>query len=284
MLAGFLGAWPIFVFVWALAVTTGTTRAQTTSTFPTTVEFDVAFPRNEIYAPDALLPIVIAIQNPQAVGPLVFSTGWSIYWRGVNASSDAIDSGYNHMIGTNYSTAANEPYFESIYTNALNGTEGQFSLVLDLNIRNCTRTEGSLNFGQVSTIVSVDFELRNGAQHLSNSSIVTSKDSCPVGLASFTIKKTVRQNTDPLFADTCAVLADPAPKMNPCAVEINSTAASRIFAGVAASACNAKLLTSDCPSPDEKSNTAAQLDLKSLGWPGIAGGLVLGVALLVFHK
>ncbi|KFY02145.1 hypothetical protein V490_00597 [Pseudogymnoascus sp. VKM F-3557] len=101
MLADFLGAWLIFVFVWAVAVTIGTTLVQTGSTFPVTVEFDISFPWNETYAPDALLPISIAILNPQAVGSLAFSTGWSIYWRGINASNNGIGSGYRRMTTTN---------------------------------------------------------------------------------------------------------------------------------------------------------------------------------------
>ncbi|KFY56270.1 hypothetical protein V496_06715 [Pseudogymnoascus sp. VKM F-4515 (FW-2607)] len=253
MLPGYLGAWPVFVFVWALAVTTGTTRAQT---YPTTVEFDVTFPRNETYAPDALLPIVIAIQNPQAVGPLAFSTGWHIYWRGINASSDYIDSGYRRMIWTNYSTVGNEPYYETFYTNALNGTEGQFSLELDLDIRNCSQNDSSLNFGHDGTRARVDFELRNSVQRHSNASIITSKDSCPVGLASFSIKETIKQSTDEFFLSILV-----------------HTVALRILAGVTASACRVGLLTSDCPSPDDKSNTAAQLGLRSVGWSGVIVGI-----------
>lgn len=282
MLVAYLGVWPTLVFVWALAVTTGTTFAQTTRTFPATVEFDLVFPRNETYAADALLPIVFAVQNPEAVGPLAFSTSWSIYRRGI--FSDDIASGYRRDMWTNYSTVGNEPYFETFVTDALNGTEGQFTLVLDLAIHNCTyydkslNYDSSLNFGQVAAYGRFDFELRNGAQR---PSVLTPTDSCPVGIASFGITKTINQSTEQIYyRDTCAVLADPAPKMNPCAVKIDSTVASR----VSASACALRTAVSSCPSSNDESNTAAQSGLGYMGWPEVVVGLVLGVALLAFHR
>ncbi|OBT50750.1 hypothetical protein VE04_09275 [Pseudogymnoascus sp. 24MN13] len=268
MLANYLGLWPTFVFAWALAMTTGTTSAQTTSTtrttFPTKIEFDLVFPRNETYAAEALLPIVVTIQNPQE--------------RGVNASNNYLDSGYQRSLWANYSTVGNEPYFETFYTNALNGTEGQFVLVIDLVTCNCSfvdsNIDSSLHFGQATTSASVDFEMRNGAQL---PSLITPKDSCPVGIASFGITKTIPQSTSEYFRDTCPVLADAAPKMNPCAVKINSTVASNISAGVTAFACGAGLLISDCL--DDETNMAAQSGLGSMGWSGVVAGLVLGVAL-----
>ncbi|KFY46134.1 hypothetical protein V494_00592 [Pseudogymnoascus sp. VKM F-4513 (FW-928)] len=279
MLTNYLGLWPAFVFAWALAMTTGTTSAQTTSTtFPTNIEFDLVFPRNETYAADALLPIVIAIQNPQEVGLLGFSIAWYIYWRGVNASNNYLDSGYQRSLWANYSTVGNEPYFETFYTNALNGTEGQFTLVIDLGTRNCSfvdsNIDSSLHFGQVSTYGTVDFEMRNGAQL---PSLITPKDLCPVGFASFGITKTIPQSTNEYMRDTCPVMADAAPKMNPCAVKINSTVASNISAGVVASACGAGLLISDCQ--DDETNMAAHSGLGSMGWSGVVAGLVLGAAL-----
>ncbi|KFY90171.1 hypothetical protein V500_05257 [Pseudogymnoascus sp. VKM F-4518 (FW-2643)] len=276
MLAAYLGVWPILVFVWALAVTTGTTFAQTTSTFPATVEFDLVFPRNETYAADALLPIVFAVQNPEAVVPLAFGTSWSIYRRGIY--NDDIASGYRRNMWTNYSTVGNEPYFETFVTDGLNGTEGLFTLVLDIAIRNCTYYDSSLNFGQVAAYARVDFELRNGAQR---PSVLTPTDSCPVGIASVGITSTINQSTDQnYYRDTCAVLADPAPKMNLCAVKIDSTVASR----VSASACALRTEGSNCSSSDDESNTAAQSGLGSMGWPEVVVGLVLGVALLAFHR
>lgn len=118
MLAAYLGVWTTLVFVWMLAVTTSATFAQTTSTSPITVEFDLVFPRNETYAPDVLLPIVVVIQNPEEVWPLAFSTGWKIYWRGVNASNNYIATSYRRNIWANYSTIGNEPYFETFMTDA----------------------------------------------------------------------------------------------------------------------------------------------------------------------
>lgn len=278
MLAAYLGVWPIPFFVWALAVTTSTTFAQTTSPFPATVEFDLVFPRNETYAPDALLPIVIAIQNPEEVGPLAFGTFWSISWRANYTDDIGNDSRRN--IWTNYSTIGNEPYFESFSTDILNGTEGHFTLKLELTIRNCTFRDPSLTFGYEKVYASVDFELRNGAQ---SPSFLTTKDSCPIGIASFGIAKTINQSTDQVaYRDTCVTLADPAPKMDPCAVKINSTVASRVSASVLGSACSYGTVLTTCPS--DESNMAAQSGLGSTGWSGVVAGLFLGVALLVCHR
>lgn len=76
------------------------------------------------------------------------------------------------------------------------------------------------------------------------------------------------------------MLADPAPKMNPCAVKIDSTVAAR----VSASACTLGFVESNRPSSDDESNTAAQSGLGYMGWPEVVVGLVLGVALLAFHR
>lgn len=46
---------------------------------PATVRLDLVFPWNETYALDALLPIVIAVQNPEAAGLLAF---YSDYFQG----------------------------------------------------------------------------------------------------------------------------------------------------------------------------------------------------------
>jgi hypothetical protein len=51
-------------------------------TYPAIVEYDVIFPRNDTYAPVAVMPVVFAIQNPQAGVPLQFEINWWIYENG----------------------------------------------------------------------------------------------------------------------------------------------------------------------------------------------------------
>lgn len=44
--------------------------------FPTTIELDVVFPRNETYSSTGTLPVVFAVQNAEAA----FQFGYSITW------------------------------------------------------------------------------------------------------------------------------------------------------------------------------------------------------------
>jgi hypothetical protein len=46
------------------------------ATYAAVVEYDVIFPPNNTYAPVAIMPVVFAIQNPQARVPLQFGINW----------------------------------------------------------------------------------------------------------------------------------------------------------------------------------------------------------------
>ncbi|KAK3386349.1 hypothetical protein B0T20DRAFT_327954, partial [Sordaria brevicollis] len=46
---------------------------------PTTVEFDILFPRHgETYAPTSIFPIVVAVQNPNAAVAIRAMLGWTL--------------------------------------------------------------------------------------------------------------------------------------------------------------------------------------------------------------
>jgi hypothetical protein len=106
--------------IFLLALTCGSVA----QTYPATVEFDVIFPRNDTYAPVELMPVVFAIQNPQAAVPLTLGIEWSI--GRIGSSEDSLAGGLIDLTWANFSS---DPYFVVLSTNQLNGTEGSFGLI-----------------------------------------------------------------------------------------------------------------------------------------------------------
>jgi hypothetical protein len=75
-------------------------------TYPAIVEYDVIFPRNDTYAPVAVMPVVFAIQNPQAGVPLQFEIGRWIYENGghENPLLNPLDRKFEDLAWANFST------------------------------------------------------------------------------------------------------------------------------------------------------------------------------------
>lgn len=53
---------------------------------PGIFEVDLLFPQNETYTPQALMPIVFALQNPLLASPLGSGINWNL-WEGNNLTS-----------------------------------------------------------------------------------------------------------------------------------------------------------------------------------------------------
>lgn len=208
------------------------------------VEVDLVFPRNETYATTDLMPFIFAIQNPQLAIWLTPSLEVSI-WRW---DSDRIVQGdsWDMELWRMQEEIRPDPYF--IYTSRGNITsiDAIYKLEWSLTTLSCSGSDAdnSLNFTQVAQNKTLWFSTKEGAQPL-DLVAATKQDTCAAnkswnfdisGLENVPSEDYDKSNLSP----SCPVLANislPSPTPTPCAVTINSTAASSITAAVSYSAC-----------------------------------------------
>lgn len=118
-----------------LLTTTACRAAAAHSSNRATVQFDLVFPRNETYAPTALMPVVFAFRNASAWIPLIPLLKWSIR---ISPSGKFMDSGALDLAWGINATA--DPYILAFSSLALSATDGNYSVVWDLIYGNCTAT------------------------------------------------------------------------------------------------------------------------------------------------
>ena len=126
----------LFRLVWSLLVLLSCCSTAQVA-FPTTVEVDLIFPRNDTYAPTALMPIVFAIQNSQLAAPLDLNFQYDIFQLG--APDGPSVSGILDLRWAKFSSS--DPFFAFRSTQKLNATESEWSLVWTLSSGNCSGTE-----------------------------------------------------------------------------------------------------------------------------------------------
>jgi hypothetical protein len=248
------------------------TYGSMAQTYPAIVEFDVVFPRNDSYAPVELMPVVFAIQNPQAAVPLTFAIEWSI--QKLESSEGPLAGSLFDLTWANFSTA--NPYFVVLSTNQLNGTEGSFSLLWTLHSGNCSagNPPGATRLGSSTGYNNIKFTTKNGAQQ---PSLVTGPGMCPTENLTFNVTGTlpVVDPTQYSNHNACAVVAELPPPANPCAIKVDNAIASSISATITAAACATPhpILTNGCPAPANKTSLAAQSNLGGMGLSGVVVGL-----------
>ena len=253
----------------------------------TAFEIDLVFPRNGTYAPAHLLPIIFAIQNPQAGEGLLTDLVITVYrgdWLSGN-SSIALD--INHLADVNLSTVDNEPYFLVLASPALNGTEGHFALQYEFGFLNCSATERDpryeglddnpkRNISQFRDVV--EFTLRNDAPAAVDG-FHTSRDDCPVPVGTFNVTgslpwdNTYRYKRPPTRT-LCGVLTEPTPSAVPCAVQVNRALAADLSTRVTETACSwgDPFPTLNC----KKSLAAGRPTTDSIVWLAMAFALLYG--------
>jgi len=270
----------------AISVRIAAAQSQTPVTFPTTVEVDLVFPRNDSFAPGQYLPIVFAIQNARAAPGLLFQLNAALYRDGANGTSTFI--GNQGLTRTNYSTTSGtEPYFVVLTTNITNSTEGRFGLLWEVMTTNCSATlvedQSPHNpTAQLSRFSNVTwFTLRNDARP---PSLVTTPESCPVSMKAFNVSSTVPVQREPgnSWEDpVCAVLGDTPPQPSPCAVKIDSTVASSLSAVISATACANMNTVRGVGCPDaKKSDSGKRVASGWRTWLGLTTGMLFGPFLI----
>lgn len=233
------------------------TAGDSTITYPATAEFDVVFPRNNTYAPFNLVPIVFAIQNPEAAKDLALNIQWSLGKIGVGASA----GGLIDLTWTNFTS---DPYYVVTSTYLANVTEGAYNLLWELTAGNCSEGAMEPSFASLNNIVT--FTIRNGAQ-APDLVAAAGADSCAdMPSRTFNVTGTLPIQADPWSEDgrnTCAVLGQPTPTADPCNLKLDSAEASSISATITASACAGAtpLLTTGCPQATRTASLAARSEL-----------------------
>lgn len=241
-----------------LLITACTATAQ--SQGPATFEFDLVFPRNETYAPTALMPVVFAFRNSPAWIPLIPILRWDIR---ILPSGEFVDSGTIDLAwGINATT---DPYILAFSSLALNAADGNYSVVWDLVYGNCTATAGA-QFGgpdqtglfRNQTFNNTNFAIRKGAQ----SADLAAESSCPARQG-FALNVTATRTVDDIAAweqrNVCGVVADPRPVPSPCALKFDAAAASSVNAALTSTYCSSHANnTGVCPPSATSTNVGAR--------------------------
>jgi hypothetical protein len=226
-------------------------------TYPATAEFDVVFPRNETYAPFSIVPIVFAIQNPEAAKDLALNIQWSLGKIGIGA----LDSGLIDLTWTNFTS---DPYYVVTSTYLTNVTEGAYNLLWELSAGNCS--DGAMEPSYASLNNVVTFTIQDGAQAPDLVAAVGADTCAAMPSRTFNVTGTLPIQADPLSEDgrnTCAVLGQPTPTADPCNLKLDSAEASSISATITASACAGAHphLATGCPQATKTANLAARSEL-----------------------
>ncbi|UKZ78193.1 hypothetical protein TrVFT333_005928 [Trichoderma virens FT-333] len=204
--------------VWA-ALMAGlmTAMADKTLTFPAAFEVDLLFPHNATYAPSPLMPIVFAVQNPNLAKPLKAAIDWTL-WEGNNKTSPgAIGSGpilVDFDVASESPTSSFPPLLLSSSVNTIAYPDGVWTLAWNLEYLNCSSVTHSETFFTVFTV--------SKSGEAPNLVAATSADTCST-------LDVQALNVTSLDGVGCSMLA-PSPTTNPCAVTIDSAAASSLSA------------------------------------------------------
>ncbi|CAM6005890.1 unnamed protein product [Sphagnum balticum] len=250
---------------WA-ALLAGLTTAITASVLPENggiLEVDLLFPGNSTYTPQALMPIVFAVQNPTLVPLFDVSIGWSL-WEGNNQSSPgSIIGGIENFVS---STPPN-PLLITRIVNTIAYPDGVWTLAWSVSFLNCTPPEtepkGLLQLNSATTFTV------SASGRAPDLVAATSAQMCGItnGIA---LNATA-------FGDNCGVLAPKNATATPCAATINSAAASSIYAEATETACSIPQARQQNPNVTCPTSTGKP----SASSPGAAGRIAAASTLLM---
>ncbi|KAK4125353.1 hypothetical protein N657DRAFT_644220 [Parathielavia appendiculata] len=252
------------------------------------LEINVVFPRNETYAPNPWFPVVFAFRNAHLAQYLRPRIVWSIQ-NASDALGTVLGGRVHELSWVNWTI--HEPYFVYGFVD-LEAAEGQWELFWWGDWLSCDLSGSEPAFKVNKTEPSqrsLEFTIKAGGQAVDLVAATANDDTTCVqpGVALNVTDETrwvVDKPLDPNdYGDaTCAVLASstPTPTANPCQVEINSAAASSIWASLTARRCeyrdaNDNLAGLDCL----KDNAAERLAVAGVACLAAAFG-ALGYLLL----
>ena len=218
---------------------------------PGIYEVDLVFPRNATYTPQALMPIVFAVQNPALSSPLLASIFWALLEGDNSTAPGSIVNGLLELGVNDPSTS--DLLLVTRIVNTVAYPDGVWTLSWSVVVSNCSQPPVSgedynTTFSSSSTVFTTSSKSGQPADLVA----ATTPDTCGT-IAGFAFNATS-------FKDECGVL-QPETKANPCAAKINSSAASSIYAAATATAClpyathNPNVI---CPTSTNKPSSASR--------------------------
>ncbi|KAI0809652.1 hypothetical protein GGR55DRAFT_648732 [Xylaria sp. FL0064] len=213
--------------LWVLPTISWFCLAISAVTYPTTIEFDSVFPRNNTYSPVDLMPIMFSVQNSSVASSLGFVVTWVLAIADDDDQYISQDSGRIDLAFADYRDS--DPYFAIHYTN-LRKIEGIYRMTWSLDADYCHANSSH------ASVNNFTFTIKKGAKE-PDLVASTLPDTCQ------TIQSVPFTKSE---AGTCPVLGG-AP--NPCALNITQERASSISAAITESACmpDNPMNTGDCP-------------------------------------
>ncbi|WPG98093.1 Hypothetical protein R9X50_00087900 [Acrodontium crateriforme] len=209
-----------------LMTTLLTSRIAAQAANPGTFEVDALFPHNATtYTPQALMPLVFAVQAPSLAVSWGATIMWAL-WEGQNASSPgSLTNGLIEL--SNMNLSGSEPYMATRFFNTMAYPDGVWTLIWTIEVLNCTQDQRQPQVVQYNNATVFTTSSKSGQ----NPDLVaaTSADMCGTA-AGYAFSA-------PSFGDSCGFL-NSSTVANPCAAPINSTGASSIFAAATAAACS----------------------------------------------
>lgn len=199
-------------------------------------EVDLLFPRNETYTPQALMPLVFALQSPILAQPLRFTIEWGL-WEGnystspgadIEGSFDSLDS----FSQDSDNLSVSDPYFITSFTDTRSRLDGTWTLSWFLQANNCTtpppRSNDTTAIQQNGSIVFTVSSLGQAPDLVA----ATSVDVCSSAPA-YAFNMTSLSN----LCGYAGGLLGSSPTTNPCAASIDAAAASSMYAKATVAAC-----------------------------------------------
>ncbi|KAI0182680.1 hypothetical protein EV127DRAFT_449051 [Xylaria flabelliformis] len=238
---------PQLSLLWAALFSLLSSVAANGPQYPTTLEVDIVFPRNDTYAPVDAFPFVAAIQNNFLTQFLEFEMVLLWVLLHIVNESVSIDSG---SFETNPPAYDDQRYLVSA-TTKLNSTEGRFALYWKLYVNNCS--VANVNANGTSTVDNLYasysnttyFTLQNAAQP-PDLVAATSPDICAstvavvLNITGYTPVPGVMPipGLSPEEQLQCPVIRNATVSPTPCSVRFNQTQAASFSARATAVACD----------------------------------------------
>jgi hypothetical protein len=201
------------------------------------MEFDLAFPRNETYAPTGMMPVVFAFQNAEhseLVRPYIV---YSI--RNASDLTDVIPA-YRHELSW-ADSSSQEPYFA--YKSWALKAEGTFQVLWTVEWLGCYERDSEDSDlpgfvdGLNSATRTIEFSIKNGGPAVDLVAATANDKTCAeeFGVAINATGPTAELEP----GGTCVVLESLSATLtpNPCQVRIDSAAAASISTAVKADLC-----------------------------------------------
>jgi hypothetical protein len=228
----------------------GVASAQNAVPFPTNVEIDVIFPRNDTYSPVDVFPVVFAIQGATAAWDFGFHFDWDINYADGYANNGLVSSGYaSGGAGLiDHERPPSDPFIVAnktvVFCNACG--EHVFKLTWEFGFyTNCTQ-QGStfeIESRRFNVRDSLYFTIKKGAKLPD----ITEPGSCPqlgsvLGLAGNS-------------SSGCVHIGDSGIAANPCAIKVDQAFAASVTAGVGTTAPGLPSKTAPTTTPATKTTT-----------------------------